>query len=59
MAKHWVGIADIELKSAFRHPQFSMHDTPSMTQAQEAPGNVFASAGTVTAIEHTLAVWEV
>ena len=58
MAKYWVSITGLQLKSWLRYPQFMMYAVPSFASSQAASGNVFTEAREVAGIQHTLTVWE-
>lgn len=58
MAKYYISITGLELKSVFWKPRFMMYAIPAHAQAQGSPGNVSTNATSVAGIEHTLTVWE-
>eukprot|EP00980_Cylindrotheca_fusiformis_P024735 scaffold12369_cov97-Cylindrotheca_fusiformis.AAC.1 len=59
MARYYVSITGLTLKSSRYYPRFLYHAVPSTIQARRADGNVLARIKSVNIrVQHTLTVWE-
>lgn len=52
-----IAITGLELKGFWHGPRFWFHALRSMKQARAASGNLFAQAGTINGVHHTLTTW--
>jgi hypothetical protein len=58
MARYYVSITGLTLKSFLYYPKFMYYAGPSSMQAQNADGNVLTRTTSVNGVQHTLTVWE-
>jgi hypothetical protein len=58
MARYYVSVTGLTLKSFLYYPKFMYYAGPSSMQAQNADGNVLTRTTSVNGVQHTLTVWE-
>lgn len=54
----YVSITGMTVHSWRQVPLFFRHAIPSLHQAKQAPGNLFADVRKVAGVQHTLTVWD-
>ncbi len=57
MARYYVSVTGLRLKTWFHALRFWRHAIPSFNQAKAADGNVLTDTRTVRGVHHTLTVW--
>jgi hypothetical protein len=58
MARYYVSVTGLTIKSFLYYPKFMYYAIPSSMQAQNADGNVLTRTTSVNGVQHTLTVWE-
>ncbi len=58
MSRVYVSITGLQLRAIWHAPRFWTLAMPAMAAAQTAPGNLSASARTVSGVHHTLTTWD-
>jgi len=57
MARYYVSVTGLRLKTWFHAMSFWWHAMPSFNQAKAADGNILTDTRTVRGVHHTLSVW--
>ncbi|XYK80085.1 MAG: hypothetical protein ROO70_20330 [Labrenzia sp.] len=57
MARYYVSVTGLRLKTWFHAVRFWRHAVPSFNQAKADDGNILTDTRTVRGVHHTLTVW--
>ena len=58
MARYYVSVTGLQLKSIWYAPKFWRRTIPAFAQAEQAEGNVYCQTKSRDGVHHTLTVWD-